>query len=317
MEDNQEAITETNEIVGVEKKVKPVFWQRIAAFIIDKFIVIGIPAWLSGFLLSTLYYRMGAYGALLGLLIFTLYFGLMNSCLCKGQTLGKKLMRIKVVNSIGEYLTVSKSLLRAFILGVGVVGFFSVGAVKLTVLYSLPVILLALISAVTLTAIVTLFLFNVKNRQSWHDFAAESFVVKNNDENDLAESKPSKIAIDFSILFSIAIIVMSSFQFVHMKRVMAPATLLIKEIQSKTYIPVTAFSFKVTNTGNPTYTMVAVGLRTENIRNEELMDETAAMLQRQKFNGKKIDYAIVTLIRNYDIGITRNYLKNTKEYKFD
>ncbi|WP_083481602.1 RDD family protein [Agarivorans gilvus] len=46
-----------------------------------------------------------------------IYFGIMNSTLCNGQTIGKKILRLRVVDGDNNSISLSKSFVRYLILG--------------------------------------------------------------------------------------------------------------------------------------------------------------------------------------------------------
>ena len=53
--------------------------------------------------------HMDTWGHLVGFAVVLIYFGVLNSHIGKGKTLGKRLMRIRVVGENGRYLTLSRS----------------------------------------------------------------------------------------------------------------------------------------------------------------------------------------------------------------
>jgi len=150
------------------------FWRRLLAFLLDmtllKTILIIMSFFMYGF-----FSMLGYWGLVCGLGIFVLYFGLLNSEVGKGQTLGKKLFKIKVVNKDNGYISFKTSALRAAVLYLAVVkisGFplhifenplVLAGQVLLTVCYFLNVYL---------------FIFNRPARRMLQDFAADTYVVR-------------------------------------------------------------------------------------------------------------------------------------------
>lgn len=150
------------------------FWQRIGACLVDG-IILGIVGQIIAWSAYTWVVSLGTRGRLIGLAVMLPYLAVMNSSLCGGQTLGKRLLGIRVVNGDGDTLGLGMSLLRATLL---CVPFLLNGA---------PIDLAAVPQAVTQLVsvavfgfgfgIVYLYLFNRRTRQGLHDLIAGSFVV--------------------------------------------------------------------------------------------------------------------------------------------
>jgi len=103
-----------NQPATEERKISN-FWIRILALFLDG-IFLGIFGFILGFLFSKVFIGLGSWGRLVGLAIALAYFGLLNSCLGGGQTLGQKITRIQVVDRDGKNISIGKSLLRSLIL---------------------------------------------------------------------------------------------------------------------------------------------------------------------------------------------------------
>lgn len=165
------------------------FWRRWLAYILDaSFILGGISVFLikifPDFLIS-----LGDFSILIGAAIFVLYFGIMNSEIGKGQTLGKAVLGVKVVDSSGNYITLKQSLLRAAILTFCLMIPFALMQMAL-------VKDLTLIENIIYTLAITaeaffcfMFLFNLKTRQTLHDLAAKTYVVTEKCDFPLKNSK--------------------------------------------------------------------------------------------------------------------------------
>ena len=78
-----------------EKVIKWIsgYWRRIGAFAIDS-IILGLIGLSLGLVLEDMFVDIGVWGRLFGFTIALLYFGIMNSVISNGQTLGKKLLKI-------------------------------------------------------------------------------------------------------------------------------------------------------------------------------------------------------------------------------
>jgi len=152
------------------------FWRRLVAFVIDC-ILIGIVGFAIGMLFFDFLAELGVWGRLLGFMIALMYFGTLNSEFGKGQTLGKRLLNIKVVDRDGVPISLHRSFLRYVILGAP---FFLNGA-TIPMTSGLISLLFSVIIFGAAFAIIYLFIFNRQTRQSLHDLAAESFVVRGTD----------------------------------------------------------------------------------------------------------------------------------------
>jgi len=152
------------------------FWRRLGAFVID-FMLLGIAGLILGTLLFDPFARMGAYARLIGFAIALAYFGLFNSRIGGGQTLGKRWLGVRVVDAHDQLLSLPRSLLRYAVLGIP---FFANGLpVDSTPGMSTPLgYLLALIVLGGILAIVYLYIFNRRTRQSLHDLVVGSYVER-------------------------------------------------------------------------------------------------------------------------------------------
>ena len=106
------------------------FWRRLLAIVLDG-LILGIVGFVSGLFFFDFYARLGSWGRMIGFGVDSIYFGVLNSGIGKGQTVGKRIMKIEVTNKFGEHITLGQSLLRNTILGAP---FFLNGACSLRAL---------------------------------------------------------------------------------------------------------------------------------------------------------------------------------------
>jgi len=150
------------------------FWRRLGALFIDS-LILGLLGFLLGLVFESTFVEMGQWGRIVGFVISLTYFGLMNSALFNGQTLGKKLLKIRVVDASNNSISLIKSLIRYVILGTP----FFLNALQFTGDNS-PTFLIYLIYIIVfggLLAIPYLYCFNTMTRQSLHDLIVSSYVV--------------------------------------------------------------------------------------------------------------------------------------------
>ncbi|WP_136796257.1 RDD family protein [Desulfosediminicola ganghwensis] len=151
------------------------FWRRAASFFID-ILILGLFGILLGLFFSQQFVVLGGWGRIVGFAIAALYFGVLNSRILNGQTVGKKIFGIQVVDENGQLIDIWKSLIRYSIIGVP---FFLNGAqISANVLHSVWLYLVAFLVFGVGLSIVYLLVFNRNTRQSLHDFLVGTYVIK-------------------------------------------------------------------------------------------------------------------------------------------
>ena len=162
------------------------FWRRLVAFILDG-IILGAPAFILGVFLFDQFAGLGGWGRIVGLLVAFLYFALMNSALGAGRTVGKRLMRIRVVDSNDSLITVGRSSARYLILAVPY--FLNGTPIPPKILLGWIGIVFSFIVFGIGFSIVYLFVFNRRTRQSLHDLVVGTFVVKTDRSREAPKPK--------------------------------------------------------------------------------------------------------------------------------
>jgi len=152
---------------AAEKKISG-FWRRLAALAIDVLILAAI-----GFVVGTLFFnalaRLGSQGYWIGLLIAIAYFSWMNSSLNNGQTIGKQVMKIRVVDVLGNTISLGRSIKRSALWLVPFM-YSSVEQESLDLVFRV-------ITLFVMATIAYLYIFNDRTRQTVHDLALKTFVV--------------------------------------------------------------------------------------------------------------------------------------------
>jgi len=158
-----------------EGRVVSGFWWRILAFIIDG-VLLGVVGTVIGYFLFDILARSGGWGRLIGFCLVLPYFCILNSAIGKGQTIGKRITKIEVVSQPGEHISVNRSLIRYVLLGLP---FFLNGVIMPSSVATSPIgLAIALVVFGIGGAIIYLYLFNRRTRQSLHDLFVGTFVVK-------------------------------------------------------------------------------------------------------------------------------------------
>ncbi len=154
------------------------FWRRLIAAFVD--VVILLAVGFASMPLGDQLMELGQKGKLIGLAVSLAYYGILNSGLGGGGTIGKRLLGLRVVRRNGGYIALWRSLWRAHVYLLP----FYLYQIEPTQFWvpaaQAPVVASALqvINVGGVLAIVYLYLFNARTRQSLHDLLAGTFVVR-------------------------------------------------------------------------------------------------------------------------------------------
>jgi uncharacterized RDD family membrane protein YckC len=174
----QESIIEQ---IGQEINPEPIFtfppiagfWRRFFAWLIDS-LLLGIIGQAIAIVFSSFFFSIGPYGRPIGLLFIIPYFGIMNSKVRNGQTLGKLLMKIAVRNKNNEPIELWRSLIRISLLALPAL--FNGWAIPIfqnyVATWFFSLLVFGLGGAIFYTMI-----FNRKTRQGIHDLLLGTYVV--------------------------------------------------------------------------------------------------------------------------------------------
>ncbi|MBP7416202.1 MAG: RDD family protein [Pyrinomonadaceae bacterium] len=164
-----------NPLLPVVDAVAPIagFWRRFAAWIVDS-ILLGIAGQIIGWTFSSFWFEVGPYGRFVGLFFILFYFGLMNSWLGNGQTLGKRFLGVAVRDDENRPISIERSMIRTTILALP----FILNGWALPIFQN--VVLMMLLSVIIFGlggAIVYTMIFNRGARQGLHDLLCRTYVV--------------------------------------------------------------------------------------------------------------------------------------------
>ncbi len=161
---------------GREDRLISGFWRRLSAFIIDA-AVLAATGFLAGRIFFDFLAGTGPYGRLIGFVIAMLYFSLLNSSVAGGRTIGKRILKIRVVDGKGRPISPARSFIRFLIAGSP---FFLNGAMipPGAMLNPLVSLLIGLVFFFIGGSILYLYIFNYRTRQSLHDLVVGSYVVR-------------------------------------------------------------------------------------------------------------------------------------------
>ena len=297
------------------------FWRRIGALIIDG-LVLGFVGFVLGLALEKAFIQMGGWGRLIGFAIALLYFGVMNSSIAKGQTLGKKLLHVRVVNASNHTINLARSFARYTVLGLP---FFLNGA-RFFNETTLPYLIypISLIVFGGLISIPYLYIFNRTTRQSLHDLAVGTYVVNSGSPKQSIGRvwKPHLIVVALVLAVSAAVPVFTANlldreQFRDMQAIQ-------KAISNKSavnFVDVTDGSSTFNPVGGDTKTRSFVNVQAflleNNIKDSRLARKMAEIVVVTCADAKSRDVINITLTYGYDIGIWSRWSYQTHSFNPD
>lgn len=304
----------------VEVKLKWIsgFWRRIGALFIDT-LVLGVSGLALGLFLESLFVQMGGWGRLVGFSIALIYFGVMNSSIAGGQTIGKKALKIRVVDSNNSPINLGKSILRYFILAIP----FSLNGAQFSneTMLSFLMYPLSLIIFGGFFSILYLYIFNRVTRQSLHDLVVGTYVVNANVE----KQEPGKVwsvhLIIVAVLFiSAAIVPAFTTQLAQSElfKGMLAAQSALSNNPSVAYATISSgsstFSSTTEGTKTTTYVSSQVFLNTNNVSDTELARRLATIVVANYPEALQKDTIYINLTYGYDIGIASSWSNYTHNF---
>lgn len=295
------------------------FWKRIGALLIDT-LILGAFGYILGITFEGIFVAIGGWGRLLGFSIALIYFGIMNSKFSSGQTIGKKLLKLKVVNSNNETIGIVKSFGRYIVLSTPFFlngAHFTNEAMTSYLMYPLAFVIFGGLLSTTY-----LYVFNRITRQSLHDLVFRTFVVN-------SSAEPQKIAPVWNVhliivcIFFVAAAIAPIFTTQLSKtepfaNLLAVQTALAND-PSVTYASIstgtTSFSSSTEGKRITTYVSAQVFLKQNNVNDINLARKLAKVVIFEYPEAKKLNSINITLIYGYDIGISSKW--NSYVHSFD
>ena len=327
----------TEQVEEFERRLsaKPIFstfWARFGAYFIDG-MVLGIAGMLIGVVFSDAFSQMGSQGLLIGFLISLLYFGLGNSKVFNGQTLGKRVLQLQVVDSCFNTLLVSKSILRAliytipfFFLNYRIAGwselsfsFIVKGVIFITFLIVLPIHLI----------------LNTPTRQALHDLFVGTYVINlNGYSRQLAKSRSLPILISgFMAIVIIAFIIFLNVRNKDSKLIVKELGSITEQINKFTNVSYSSLS-SITSSrrrlgsdsiSKSTSLGITIVLKknlisklsTDEMENLNIVKDAVRLIIDNYSEINKLDIIQVSLLYGYNIGIARSSRSLTTFHSID
>lgn len=284
------------------------FWSRLLALFLDG-LCLGLLGLVLGLLLFDPLSRLGGWGRLIGFSVSLAYFGLLNSAIGKGQTIGKRVMKIAVVDRTGNHLSLARSLVRYAVLGIP---FFLNGAmIPPNVMVSPIGYLIGFILFGVGGAIIYLYVFNRRTRQSLHDLVVGSFVTRKTSEGRIVGSmwRPHLIVI---AVWLVAVVGLSVVTTGLTKKGIFPELLSVQSaIQSsgKVHMVSVVAGKSWSNVGGKrsetTYLQSNAIWKERPSDSEEAARQVASLILQNYPGVVDKDVLAVTITYGYDIGIAR------------
>lgn len=169
---------EINKIEKEQIKQNPIYsklWNRIGAYIIDVLVLVLI-GFILGLFLKNIFAQLGTQALLVGFIISLIYFGLGNSKILNGQTLGKRALKLRVVDKNFNTISFQKSLFRTLIY---IIPYFFLnyglnGSNQFSILFiAKEIILFSFLLVLPIH-----FIINSSNRQAIHDLILKTYVIE-------------------------------------------------------------------------------------------------------------------------------------------
>lgn len=290
------------------------FWRRVGAFVIDALLLGAVGAALGALAFDALA-ALGPWGRAVGFALAWPYFGLMNSRIGGGRTVGKRLLGLRTVGLNGEPLSHGRGLLRGAVVAVPM--FLNGAVADPDLLQVLPLVMLLclLVFGVGL-GLVYLLVFNRPSRRSLHDWAAGSVVVR-----EPMAAGPVPVARPWAghlvALGVLAVVVLAL-------PVWMQAQMGNKDVAAMLATRATAAAqpgvreaavskgwTSVRNTqgsSTSTYLAVQVNAGAADVKDDALCERVAAaLLQRNAAEVDAVDQLSITAVYGYDIGIASGW----------
>ena len=300
------------------------FWRRAAAFLIDM-LLLGVVGWIAGVFFFDAFAKLGSYGRTVGFLVAMAYFVPFDSRLGNGQTLGKRILGVQVANAQGQCLSVPRALMRYVVIGVPFFlnGFFSTSGWNSTLAKYIVSPALSLIVFGGLLSLIYLYIFNRRTRQSLHDLAVGSYVIR------VKNTQPAK---PLQVLWRIHVVVVGVIALLSLTVPVIVATRLKQPEEQLTHLlpawqqlsalpnvhhaQVSDIS-NIINNQKTHYVAVTLWLDTPNTNDKTLAENAARIAAAHDDTLTKKDSVLVQLSHGYDIGISSFWRSQSYQFKLE
>jgi len=283
------------------------FWRRIGALIIDT-LILGIFGFLLGRAFESTFVEWGGLSLLVGFFVSLAYFGLMNSKLCGGQTLGKRALDIRVVDKDNQSISFARSVLRALILTVPA---YLNGAPFPNEILTTPVaIIISTLLFGGIFATLYLYIFNRHTRQSLHDLLVGTYVV-NADVEPEQTTQVWKFHIALvTVVFVVAALVPAYAATMAQQEPFKDLLAIQEAILEQQEVVLASVSIGETvvysdeeTSRSTTYVEVHATLNSDKTKEADLAERIASILVKELPEARNKDVLAINLRYGFDIGI--------------
>jgi len=295
------------------------FWRRLGAFLIDS-IILGVFGFILGLFFAPYFVVLGGWGRAVGFLIAITYFAILNSNIGGGQTIGKRILKIQVLDKAGELLNLPKSATRYSIIGIPY--FLNGATISESFFYPIGFYLLSLLVFGFGLSIVYLFVFNRNTRQSLHDIITGTYVIiKGSKTTEPRKAIWSVHYVICGILMVLALLApifigqLSKNDFFSQLINTRNQIQDIPEVVSATiHDGHSTFSSIDGESKTTTYITSQVLLKNCNVEDEKLASKIANIILQVHKEANQKNFIQVTISYGYDIGIYSSWRSNSYSF---
>jgi uncharacterized RDD family membrane protein YckC len=294
------------------------FWRRLVALFLDS-MLLGLVGMVPGIFLFDWLASLGGLGRLIGFAVALVYFGVLNSALGRGQTIGKRIMKIEVVDKAGHHIGIGRSFARYAVLGTP---YFLNGApLPMDLLSSWLGYGVAIVVFGSLGVTIYLYLFNRRTRQSLHDLVVGTFVVRADRAGELPKISIWLPHIVVSAVLGLLPLVLAAFVPAIMKMSVFPDLIALQQkLQATGKVhSVSVYVGKnwssINGSSHETSSLQATAVWKQRPADyQAAAGEIAAVILADYPDVKRKDVVVVTVAYGYDIGIANAWIRESVQH---
>lgn len=295
-------------------------WKRLLAFLLDSFLL-GIIGSIIGAVFFDTLVAIGPWARAVGFCIALCYFGSFDSSEGNGQTLGKRVLRLKVVNAQGGMLSLKQAVLRFTIFSAP----FFANELSLPISRT-PWFVSACIGVVVFGGGATnlyLLIFNRPMRQGLHDLSVRSYVVVSESEGPIVSEPFWKT--HWAIIASLVVLLVSVPSLIiprllkkgTFSQLMTDAT-LVERIDGVRSAGVQETSvFHVGDKSSAKFLSIDIQWTGEPDDEQGIAHQVAKLILQNDHNIQNYSRLRIVITRGYDLGISSGWASRTFSHSPD